>query len=363
MNSKRKAVIFLILGSFLLICSGTQGFTALQATANLVYSTDFESATIGYGSWNLDGVDPLSTYISMGDGRGRQWIEGLDEVTTDLVMEGNQQFLQMPGSTRCIGGEQADASMARSEMAIYPAGGGGDNPASQLVGDEFFIRFWRLLPTDWALNSPINRWSILLQVSDVIPPANCPFLGWFVFENPSPDFPDLPVGEKWAVLQGRDENLQPISPLAIYKNFDLPLGRWFKVEWYMFRHPVDGVIKCWVDGVLIFDVSGIKTKSVDYYEIGIAKIYYDSSDDTRHRTWIDNLEIWDSLPNIFNPVVSEPNQTVNGISPNQTENGDHQVSDEQSPSSWASYMWDGLFWGSGLCIGVAVVYLGKSKSH
>jgi hypothetical protein len=86
------------------------------------------------------------------------------------------------------------------------------------------------------------------------------------------------------------------------KNYDVPvpLGRWFKMETYYERHITDGVVQVWIDGVLIFDQKGVRTKGpgtewfskisdidVNLYGGGTGLPIYQ---------YVDDIEIWDGIP-------------------------------------------------------------------
>lgn len=84
------------------------------------------------------------------------------------------------------------------------------------------------------------------------------------------------------------------SFLDTHVDFPLPRGRWFNVQWYVFRHPTDGILKIWVDGMLVTNRSGLQTKgSTEEWFTTVAKIYYNpNSKYSRFKIWADDLEIW-----------------------------------------------------------------------
>jgi hypothetical protein len=115
----------------------------------------------------------------------------------------------------------------------------------------------------------------------------------------------VPANTYAAALAHRDAS-GLLSYVAMYQNFQnvLPIGRWFKFELYMLRHPTNGIYKCWVDGVKIFDLSGLDTTTTggtEYgnpygaYTIDCAKIYMQQDDPNAHWLFVDDVTILNTL--------------------------------------------------------------------
>lgn len=92
------------------------------------------------------------------------------------------------------------------------------------------------------------------------------------------------------------------EPYTTYWSLDnltvpVPLGKWFKFESYIERHPTTGVIRFWIDGSPIFNVENIPSK-VEGSDEHFAIIFkqYGGFSYFPVETWYDDLEIWDGLP-------------------------------------------------------------------
>lgn len=89
----------------------------------------------------------------------------------------------------------------------------------------------------------------------------------------------------------------------------VPLGRWFKLTYYAYKHPTNGIAKVWIDDNLIIEINpqGIAkgtgwfntamtatSTSAGTYIVG-PKIYNDQAD-PHHVLWFDDIEVWKGAP-------------------------------------------------------------------
>jgi len=181
---------------------------------------------------------------------------------------------------QCIGMEVWDISKSRrAEFNI--------KNMQELVGDEATVSAWLYLPEDFNLNIPgINwNWFALGTIRDVNPPS------WVPYFEPEIIQPDITkkvfdVAVIWRDLDGT------LHYLSRTNNFPLPLGKWFNIKYYTYRHETNGKLQIWLDGQLICNNSEILTKYVDEWYISIAKVYTGPNEPQTQYVWIDDLEIW-----------------------------------------------------------------------
>jgi hypothetical protein len=183
---------------------------------------------------------------------------------------------------RSVGMELYDINQSRrSELNIFP---------EDLVGNEFTVSAWYYLPADWSLNVPGIDWNwcaLMVLYSEYVPG----------FDN----YVELHIGqpdinqERFNLSLFRRHTGFGAEAIATVEDFPLPRGRWFQVQYYLKRHPTDGAIKVWVDGNLVFDLSGIMTQDRGTYKITVAKIYHDPRDTVPHQLWVDDLAIYRGL--------------------------------------------------------------------
>jgi hypothetical protein len=235
--------------------------------ATPVFRTDFEGVTKKDANRLNMGID--NWFEFEGSGGASMWVEGLDRSTPGLTPH---------SGSRCVGMELTDISKSRrNEFNILDL--------ENLVGDELFVSVWLYLPADWPIQGSSNDWS---WYSMAVPfmeggPAWAPYSAIQIRQEPQ---------FKLAVnYRGVD---QVESFLDTHVDFPLPRGRWFNVQWYVFRHPTDGILKIWVDGMLVTNRSGLQTKgSTEEWFTTVAKIYYNpNSKYSRFKIWADDLEIW-----------------------------------------------------------------------
>jgi hypothetical protein len=98
---------------------------------------------------------------------------------------------------------------------------------------------------------------------------------------------DHEVVQSW----GTPGSADPYTYLSIISGWP-SIGQWFKYEFYVVLHPTDGILKVWIDGRLLADVSGLKTTGYVGQSMlaTIAKIY--SSGALSYKLWVDDLEIY-----------------------------------------------------------------------
>jgi hypothetical protein len=78
-----------------------------------------------------------------------------------------------------------------------------------------------------------------------------------------------------------------------FEDFPLPRGRWFNVSYYMKVDQNNGILRVWVDNILICDEGNQKLLvQNDDFSIQVAKIYYSSDDTVTHKLFVDDLEIY-----------------------------------------------------------------------
>jgi hypothetical protein len=242
-------------------------------TTKVVYETNFEDiAKRDADSLNM----PIDNSFNLGGGAGAAfWMEGLDRTTPGITCH---------SGIRCVGMELTDKTKSeRNQFNILNL--------QNLVGQELFVSVWLYLPADWGLHMPFDNW---YEIADAY--SAPPYNQYAAFHIDQPD------GSKDVfnlLLVGR-ENQDP-SVLHVYmqdSNYPLPRGRWFNLQYYVFRDATNGIIRIWIDGTLLFDSNNTPTKdpSVTEWFTIPAKIYYDGGDTySPYRIWVDDLEIQDGL--------------------------------------------------------------------
>jgi len=252
-------------------------FTAYLTTSPTpVYTTGFEDVTKRDANRLNMGID--NWFEFQGDGGAAMWMEGLDRKTPDITCH---------SGSRCVGLELTDAAKSyRNDFVILNL--------QNLVGDELFVSVWLYLPADWRLHAPNINWN------------------WYEIANPffeaGPSFrpyaaihiiqPDITKGTFNMKLDVRDTS-NALNNYGNIPNYPLLRGRWFNLQYYVYRHETNGIVKVWIDGTLLFDARNISTKnpSTTGWSTHPAKIYYESELDafSPYRIWADDLEIYNRM--------------------------------------------------------------------
>lgn len=273
----------------------TSSTTTTTPTTNLVYSSDFETMTRKDSLHVNMGIDNYQDY----EGGGTWWIEGLERTTSQVA---GQSFACHSG-TRCMGLEVRNHSIVggtpRSEFNIMHM--------QNVVGNEFYVSVWLYLPADFQLHSDnINFYwysigDIFMSDQTATPVAFNPYSEIHIHQSSLATPPDFSVDPD--IRDNLGSGLI-ITPLATNPHFPLPRGRWFNLKFYVYRDVTNGIIKMWMDGILVCNVtvnssSPIKTRNANdnAFFITVGKIYYEPSDSyPLYQIWIDDLQIYNGMP-------------------------------------------------------------------
>lgn len=237
--------------------------SASASPTTSICNVDFENST------KIDNVQldlspcPIGNSFSLDPGGARMWIE------TGLSHSGSKS----------VGMEVSDqAKSRRNEFNFFDM--------QNVVGDKLSVSEWLYLPADFGAQPSGVGWNWFeLVVFFSEEPANAPYmtLTLYQFDTGKQAF-DLAINE-WDV-----NNVKHVH--AYYKNYPLPLGRWFNVQFYLFRHPTNGILMVWLDGHVLCDESGLTTKVAESYFTSVAKIYTVEGDKSPRRIWVDDLQIY-----------------------------------------------------------------------
>jgi len=246
------------------------------APTTLAYRTDFEGVT----KRNANELEiSLDNWFEFGgDGGAAIWMEGLDRKTPNVNCH---------SGSRCVGMELTDITKSRrNEFDIM-------NLQSLGITNEYFVSVWLYLPADWQLHLPKGQfnWYEIADPSATGGPPYAPYTTvWINQKDGLVKIFDLEFG-------GRDAQ-QKYESFKTTTNYPLPLGRWFNLQYYVFRHPTNGIVKVWIDGTLLWDGDNIPTMNASVAPKTIAaKIYYEPTDTySPYRLWVDDLEIYRSMP-------------------------------------------------------------------
>jgi MYXO-CTERM domain-containing protein len=176
----------------------------------------------------------------------------------------------------------------RAEFDIFP---------DALVDDEFFASVWLYLPENWSLNVPGIDWN-WYELANPFSSGGAPYSAIHIVQ------PDIDEAVFDLSIDFRDDS-GVMRVLDRVDDFPLPRGRWLNVAWYVYRSATDGQQRVWLDGVLVSYQRGFNTINPDsdsFYTI-IAKIYHETGDTVPHQLWVDDLELYEGLPVICDPVT------------------------------------------------------------
>jgi hypothetical protein len=280
-----------ILTSLLAICYLAQppaGVLTQAYAAAPVFSTSFEdSVKTDANHLNL----PVPHWFEFGDSDGGTNGDGAKMwVDTTLAHTGSKS----------IGLEVFDINKSRrAEFDLMDM--------QKLTGDEGTISVWLYLPSDYGLHAPGIDWNwheffvLYSERSTGYPYDNYLRL---TIDQPVITTPSFNLS-----LGGRRPPNGTSYTYGTIKPFPLPRGRWFNVHSYLKRDPVAGAAKIWVDNQLAFDKTGINTKDYSIWKTTIAKLYYETTDTTDHKIWVDDLNIFPGFVAPGTNPTSTPNPT------------------------------------------------------
>jgi hypothetical protein len=237
-----------------------------------VYSTDFEHVTKKDANRLNMGID--NWFEFGGDGGASIWMEGLDRNTSGITCH---------SGNRCLGMELTDITKSRrNQFGIY-------NLQNLGITDQYFVSEWLYLPGDWRLHLPMGRWNWyeLSNPDGAAGPTFGPYTSIHIIQrDPTVDVFELNFDQV--------DTTGTQTTLKVIPNYALPRGQWVNLQYYVFRHPTNGIVRVWIDGTLLWDGENIATKNpsiADWLTIP-AKIYYETSDTfSPYRIWVDDLEI------------------------------------------------------------------------
>jgi hypothetical protein len=256
-----------------------QAYATLQVRRRVttpVYQTNFENIVkIDANHLNMT----IANYFDLGGGDGAtMWMEGLDRHTPGITCH---------SGSRCVGMEISNVTESnRNEFNIVGL--------QNLVGQELFVSVWLYLPANWQLHEPPGQWN------------------WYEVANPY--FTGYPSYVPYSAIHfDQDDSSQdvfmltlqnqgltgPDQTLGLINNFPLPRGRWFNLQYYVFRDATNGIIRVWINGTLEFTAQNIPTKNpstTDWFTTP-AKIYYNPTDTfSPYQLWVDDLQIYNGSP-------------------------------------------------------------------
>jgi hypothetical protein len=254
-----------------------------------------------------------------GDGGAAMWVEGLDRNTPGITCHGGK---------RCVGMELTDITKSRRNQ--FSLSHLEQNP---LLGNELFVSVWLYVPADWKLHLPPPSWN------------------WYEIANPiitgggtvPPTLPcnqihiNQPDGSKdvfnLAFQTGTGSSKVTLKEIP---NYSFHGGRWFNLQYYVFRDPTNGVLKVWIDGTLLLDAGNLWTKdpSITEWYTTIAKIYYEDTDTfSPYTLWVDDLSIYNTIPQTSS---SASTSTTNPSTTAPTSSSTTQMSSSRTSSTSTS---------------------------
>ena len=228
---------------------------------SLKYSTDFEAVTKTTSNTLDMGIN---NYFQT-SGSFNVWMEGLDR---------NSGITPYSG-TRCVGMETVGGY--RNEFNILHM--------ERNVFSQYYVSVWLRFPSDWDV--PSTGWYALavpLQAT-----------------SPDPQGLYLPIAEihthkNGGIYDTSQEYGTGSSKITLNSlpNYRPPVGEWFKLEYYVYMHPTDGILRVWINDKLLADVNNLQTVNTTGQAIlsTIAKIYFDPSITETYQLWVDNLQIY-----------------------------------------------------------------------
>jgi hypothetical protein len=269
----RKVYLILILGflSILIIAIVSSPITYRFRNLTSKYSTDFEDITK---------IDPSHSSIPIshnfwfgGTVEASFWIEGLDR---NVLPTG----ITPHSGTRCIGMEIPSGTIGehRAEFNIMNL--------NSLVGKALNISCWLFLPTTLSLTVTDSWYS--MGDAFMTSGTDLPYVA-FLLERPY-------VNGNYRFYMGYRDTSGTMNQLGTIQPFNLSsyLGAWHHLEYYVYLDTgTNGKVKYWLDGILLFDITGIQTKNpaADWFTTP-AKIYYTTTDTSGpFRVWIDDLQL------------------------------------------------------------------------
>jgi len=235
-----------------------------------VYRTEFRDVAQRDAN-RLDMAD-LQHWVEFGGGGG-----------ADMFVE---RAFAHSGDT-CIGQRLWDATKSRrSEFDIWP---------EDLVGlDDFSMSAWIRLPADYGLHIGAIDWGwheFFCLASENLGASGLFYLR-LLLQQPDIGKPiwNLTMGGRTPRAGG--EGAQFVW--AKTNRFPLRRGEWFHVHYWMTRKASGGAVKVWIDGQLVFDVSGKQTSYGGPLMVTPAKLYFEVAETAAcdHSIWLDDLKLY-----------------------------------------------------------------------
>ena len=204
-----------------------------------------------------------------GDGGAAMWMEGLDRNTPGITCH---------SGSRCVGMELTDITKSRrNEFNIL---------SNALVGSKYSVSVWLYLPKGWGLHVPGIDYNWYEIANPYMHANGAPYTAIWI-RQPNITQPNLNLEVGGRNPQGNQLQVDQI------KDFPLPIGRWFNLQYYVSLDSTNGAIEVWVDGKLVCDRTGLQTEGTADWLTTIAKIYYDTRDTfSTYQIWVDDLEIY-----------------------------------------------------------------------
>jgi hypothetical protein len=252
----------------------------VRRAPRLVYGTDFENITKQSANTLNMGIN--NWFEFGGNGGASIWMEGLDRKTPGITCH---------SGNRCVGMELTNITASRrNEFNIHGL--------QNLVGNEVFVSVWLYYPADFQMHLPVlsghpRNWWALCDPFFTGSPSYQPYAEPHIMQDD---------GSTTAVF-ALDFDVRDINgnlmTLKIIPSFQLPRGRWFNLQYYVYHDATNGILRIWIDGVFVLQVTGIQTANptiVEWFTTP-AKIYYDLRDTfSPYRIWVDDLQIYNGQP-------------------------------------------------------------------
>lgn len=260
-------------------------------SASLSFKTSFEEPlTFKDGTYPkeyLQGADLGFSFVPYDNGQeGWNHIihqSGLHGVNIDMYFDSNTKH-SSNRSLHLIKYRKGDGK-ARLSMFAHDT-----NPTTGLIkGEKIYVSRWVRLPENFSLKPDANHqsWFGLMSHRELRTDGDFSV------------FLDIGQDESGFYWTARSVRYDPWTPVWLeISRVQLPLGRWFKLESYIERHPTDGVLRIWVDGEPVFDLRNAQTK-IDSEVTWIRPLMImGDCDETDYplEVWYDGLEIWEGLP-------------------------------------------------------------------